>query len=96
MSPDGSGIELSWGGRAEDRVEIEMARDAAFAQVVARGGFRAPGGKLARPSSGSYFAHYRFVEPDGFKSAWSGAVKIDVERRWHEAWLALLPDTWLR
>ena len=53
-----------------------------------------PGGKLARQSAGTYCAHYRFVEPDGFKTAWSGAVKIAVESNWHEAWRALLPDAW--
>ena len=95
-SPDGSGIELSWGGQAEDRVEVEMARDAAFAQIVARGEFGAPNGKLGRQSPGTYYARYRFVEADGFQSAWSGSVKIEVESNWHKAWRALLPDAWLR
>ncbi len=92
VSPDGSVIELAWGGRPEDRAEVEMARDAAFQQIVARGDFDAAGGKLGRPSAGTYYAHYRFVEPDGFKTAWSGAVRIDVESNWHKAWRALLPD----
>lgn len=96
LSPDGAFVELSWGGRPEDRAEVELARDEAFQQIVARGDFDAPGGKLARPPRGSYFAHYRFVEPDGFKTAWSGAVKIEVESNWHQAWRALLPDAWLK
>jgi hypothetical protein len=96
VSPDGSSIELTWGGRPEDRVEVEMARDDAFAQIVARGDFGAPSGRLARPSSGTYFARYRFVEPDGFKSAWSGRVKIEVESNWHKAWRSLFPDAWFR
>ena len=96
LSPDGAFVELSWGGRPEDRAEVELARDETFQQIVARGEFDAPGGKLARPSSGSYFARYRFVEPDGFKTAWSGGVKIEVERNWHKAWRALLPDAWLK
>jgi hypothetical protein len=96
LSPDGAFVELRWGGRPEDRAEVELARDEVFQQIVARGDFDAPGGKLARPPSGSYFAHYRFVEPDGFKTAWSGAVKIEVERNWRKAWRALLPDAWLK
>lgn len=96
LSPDGAFVELRWGGRPEDRAEVELARDEAFQQIVARGDFDAPGGRLARPPSGSYFAHYRFVEPDGFKTAWSGAVKIEVERNWRKAWRALLPDAWLK
>ena len=93
-SPDGSGIELSWGGRAEDRVEVELAADPQFQQIVARGDFAAPGAKLPRPSTGDYWAHYRFAEPDGFKTAWSGPVKISVVSNWHEALRALLPDAW--
>ena len=96
LSPDGAFVELSWGGRPEDRAEVELARDDAFQQIVARGDFDAPGGKLARPASGSYFARYRFVEPDGFKTAWSGVVKIEVESNWHKAWRAWLPDAWLK
>ena len=94
VSPDGSAIELNWGGRPEDRVEVEMARDAAFAQIVARGEFGAPNGRLGRPSPGTYYARYRFVEPDGFKSAWSGVVKIEVQSNWHTTWRSLVPDAW--
>ncbi len=96
VSPDGRGIELTWGGRPEDRAEVEMARDAAFAQIVARGDFGTPGGTLACPPAGTYYARYRYVEADGFKSAWSGAVRIEVESSWHRAWRALLPDAWFR
>ncbi|MEP6505394.1 MAG: FecR domain-containing protein [Betaproteobacteria bacterium] len=96
LSPDGSAIELMWGGRAEDRIEVELARDAGYQQIAARGEFSAPNGKLARPSPGTYFAHYRFVEPDGFKTAWSGDVKIEVESDWRKFWHVLVPDSWLR
>ena len=92
MSPDGGAVELSWGGRAEDRAEVELARDDAFQQIVARGDFSAPGGKFARPGTGTWFARYRFVEPDGFKTSWSDAAKITIENNWHQALRALLPD----
>ena len=42
-------IELDWGGSPEDREEVELARDAAFQQIVARGDFDAPGGTLRAP-----------------------------------------------
>jgi hypothetical protein len=92
LSPDGSAIELAWGGQPEDRAEVELARDATFARIVARGDFGTSSGKLARPPAGTVYARYRFVEPDGFKSAWSGPVKIEVESNWRQAWRALLPD----
>ena len=96
LTPDGAAIELTWGGRAEDRAEVELASDAAFAQVVGRGEFDNPGGKLARPAPGTYFARYRYVESDGFRTAWSAAVKIEVDSNWHRALGALLPDSWVR
>jgi len=96
LAPDGAAIELTWGGRPEDRTEVELARDAGFEQIVARGDFGAPDGRLARPATGTYWARYRFVEPDGFKTAWSGAAKIEVESNWHKALRALLPDALLK
>jgi hypothetical protein len=96
LGPDGTAIELAWGGRAEDRAEVELAADADFQQIVARGDFGAPTGRLPRPATGTYWARYRFVEPDGFRTAWSGAVRIDVPSSWHAALRALLPDALLR
>jgi hypothetical protein len=90
-SPAGTAIELAWGGRVEDRAEVELAADAGFQQIVARGDFAAPGGRLPRPSAGTYWARYRFEEPDGFKTAWSGAAKIVIDSSWHKALRALLP-----
>jgi hypothetical protein len=92
LSPDGTAIELSWGGNPDDRAEVELARDDAFQQIVARGDFGAPGGRLGRPAVGTYYARYRFAEPDGFRTAWSGGTKIEVGSNWHQAWRALLPD----
>jgi len=96
LSPDGSGIELMWGGRPEDRAEVEMARDADFQQIVARGDFGAPSGRLGRPPAGTYYARYRFVEPDGFQTAWSGSVKIDVDGDWRKLWRVVVPDVLLK
>ena len=96
LSPDGSGIELMWGGRPEDRAEVEMARDADFQQIVARGDFGAPSGRLGRPPAGTYYARYRFVEPDGFQTAWSGSVRIDVDGDWRKLWRVVVPDALLK
>jgi hypothetical protein len=90
LSPDGTAIELDWGGHPDDRVEAQIAGDAGFRQVVARGEFATPRGRFARPGSGAYFARYRFVEPDGFKTSWSAAARVDIPSNWHQAWRALL------
>lgn len=94
VSPDGAAIELRWGGRPEDRAEAELARDAAFQQVVTHGDFETPGARLPPQGAGTYFARYRFVEPDGFKTSWSAPVKIEVASSWHRALGALLPASW--
>jgi len=91
LSPDGSVIELKWGGRQEDRVEVELARDPAYQQVVARGEFTTPFARFPRPAAGSYVAHYRFLEPDGFRTAWSGDVKIEVDADWRATVRSLAP-----
>lgn len=96
LSPDGSSIELTWGGRPEDRTEVELARDARFEQIVARGDFGAPNGRLGRPPAGTYYARYRFVEPDGFHTAWSGGVKIGVDGDWRKLWRVVVPDVLLK
>ena len=96
LSPDGAAIELAWGGRPEDRVEVELAADPDYQQIVARGDFGAPDGRLGRPATGTYWARYRFVEPDGFKTAWSGSARIEVASNWHKALRALLPDALLK
>ena len=96
VSPDGAAIELRWGGRPEDRAEAELARDAAFQQVVTRGDYETPGARLPRQAAGTYFARYRFVEPDGFKTSWSAPVRIEVASSWHRALGALLPASWPR
>lgn len=93
LSPDGSAIELTWGGSPEDREEAELASDADFRQVVARAEFDAAGGRFARPAAGTYYARYRFVEPDGFKTSWSDAVKVDVTSDWRAAWRSWLPSS---
>jgi len=92
LAPDGTAVELTWGGRPEDRTEVEIARDPEFKQIVARYDFNAPGGKMASPGIGTWYARYRFVEPDGFKTAYSGAVKIEVPGNLHQWFRTLLPD----
>ena len=96
VSPDGSAIELRWGGRPEDRAEAELASDGAFQQVVSHGEFETTGTRLPRPAPGTYYARYRYVEPDGFKTAWSAPVRIEVESSWHVALRALLPQSWFK
>jgi hypothetical protein len=92
VSPDGSAVELRWAGKAGDVAQAELARDPAFRDVVARADFPADrGGRFVRPAAGAYWARYRFVEPDGFRGAWSEAARIEVTADWSRGWRAVLP-----
>jgi len=79
VSPDGAAIELNWGGNPADRVEVELAGDAQYRQILASGQFQAAGARLPRPAGDVLYAHYRFIEPDGFTTAWSDDVRIVVD-----------------
>ncbi len=90
LSGDGSQLALSWGGRPEDRQQVELARDAGFQEVVARDTLAESRWTLPTPSrSGAYFFRYRAVEPDGFTTPWSSTLKVEVPRDWTFLWLLL-------
>ncbi|MBT9598685.1 MAG: FecR domain-containing protein [Vitreoscilla sp.] len=88
VSADGKQVELRWEGRAEDKQQVELARDAAFTDVVARvdlGEARWAQPTPAQP--GRYFFRYRAIEPDGFTTPWSSTLAIEVPRDWRVLWL---------
>ncbi len=82
-SADGNALVFKWSGRAEDRQQVEFARDIEFTQVVARAELSGSEWTLAMPSSGGrYYFRYRSVEPDGFVSPYSEKLQVDVPRDW--------------
>ena len=90
MSADGRSLIFAWGGRAEDRQQVQLASDPLFAQVVAESELSTPTWTLPTPDrSGRYFFRYRSVEPDGFISPYSSPMLIEVPRDWSELWLLL-------
>lgn len=96
LGADGKSLVLSWGGRAEDRQQVELARDPAFNEIVERAELAEPEWVLPRPSrSGSYYFRYRSVEPDGYVTPYSETLKIEVPIDWKLLWmlapLILLP-----
>jgi hypothetical protein len=84
-------VTFNWSGRAEDRQQVELARDAAFADVIARDEIQVSQWSVAQPGPGTYYFRYRSVEPDGFVSGWSSTLKIEVKRDWRYIWMMLLP-----
>jgi hypothetical protein len=74
-------IQLAWGGREQDRYQVELARDEAFGQVVAQAEVDKPEWQPPRQEQGgAYFFRYRSVEPDGWVSPPSSTLRIDVPR----------------
>jgi hypothetical protein len=88
VSADGKQVELRWEGRAKDGQQVELARDAAFTEVVARADLGEARWALPTPAQpGRYFFRYRAVEPDGFTTPWSSTLVIEVPRDWRVLWL---------
>ena len=88
VADDGKSLRLAWSGRAEDKQEVELARDPQFNEIVARATLERPQWDLPTPSSGgTYYFRYRSIEPDGFVTPYSATLTIDVPRDWRWLWL---------
>jgi hypothetical protein len=88
MADDGKSLVLNWSGRSQDRQRVELASDPAFGNIVARDELAAPQWSVPKPDkAGTYYFRYRSVEPDGFVSPYSQALKIEVPRDWRWLWL---------
>jgi hypothetical protein len=88
LATDGSSLAFSWSGRAQDRQQVELARDPTFTEIVARAELDKPEWILPVPGqSGDYFFRYRSVEPDGFVSPYSATLKTVVPKDWSFLWL---------
>jgi len=84
VSADGA-VQFRWGGRPEDRQQVELARDLGFTDIVARAELNEPVWTPPKPgASGVYYFRYRSVEPDGYVSPYSSPLKIEVpfDKRW--------------
>jgi hypothetical protein len=89
---DGNALLFRWSGRAEDRQQVEFARDRAFTQMVAGAEVLGSAWTLPRPASGGrYYFRYRSVEPDGFVSPYSETLQVDVPRDWSGLGVLLPP-----
>ncbi len=80
---DGNGLVFRWSGRPEDRQQVEFARDIGFMQIVSKAEVSGSEWVLPMPASGGrYYFRYRSIEPDGFVSAYSDKLMVDVPRDW--------------
>ena len=90
-SADGATLTFQWGGRAQDRQQVELASDLGFTQIVAKDELAAAQWTLPTPSRGGrYYFRYRSLEPDGYVTPYSETLIVDVPRDWR-VWLLLVP-----
>jgi hypothetical protein len=88
VAPDGKSLVLSWSGRPQDKQQVELASDPEFKSIVAKDQLDKPEWAVPTPSrAGLYYFRYRSIEPDGFVSPNSQALKIEVPRDWRWLWL---------
>ena len=89
-SADGKALVFRWSGRPEDRQRVQLARDAAFTEIVAEDELSSAEWVLPTPGrGGKYFFRYRSVETDGFVSPYSSTLSIEVPRDWSLLWFLL-------
>lgn len=79
MHVDERGLRLSWAqGQAGERVELQVARDAGFAEPIAAPLLAEAGVELPPPGPGRYFVRLRRLEADGYVGPWSATQYFDV------------------
>lgn len=88
VAADGKSLSLNWSGRPQDKQQVELARDEAFTQILAREELTQAQWVLPTPDvSGAVYFHYRSVESDGFTTPWSSTLKIEIPRNWSYLWI---------
>ena len=92
VSEDGARIMLNWSGRPGDRQRVELARDAAFTNIVSRAELATPQWSVEPAAgAGDYYFRYQSIEPDGYVSPYSSTLKLNVPRDWSRFWWLLAP-----
>lgn len=81
-------IVLRWAaGEAGQRYELQVARDAAFTDIVQQQASAEPEATLAFPPPGRYLVRVRAIDADGYVGPLGGAQQLEVPQgRW---WLLL-------
>jgi hypothetical protein len=79
-TPQADGLLLRWpaGDLAGSRWQVQVARDAAFAQTVRDETVAEPQLLLRDPPSGAYFLRVKTIDADGFAGPYGQTQQIDV------------------
>jgi hypothetical protein len=86
---DGNRIGFSWGSEPGQTFDFQLARDAAFKDLVTEQKLNKPEITIDKPGDpGTYYMRYRATDPDGFVAPYSSAQSFEVKRSYW--WLLLL------
>ena len=72
------GLRLSWDGEPGQSFDVQVARDLAFAAVVAERLVQSPSLELQLPGTGRFYVRLRTRYADGFVSPYSTPQQVDV------------------
>ncbi|WP_022983016.1 FecR domain-containing protein [Ideonella sp. B508-1] len=81
---DDGQIRLHWGAQADERQQVQLARDPGFSSVVTSAELH--GGEWTLPNlpvPGTYYFRYRYLDDQGFVSPWTAPLGVDVPVDWH-------------
>jgi hypothetical protein len=92
IAADGKSLVLSWSARAEDRQQVQLARDSGFKNIVSEAELRQAEWKVPTPDvPGRYYFRYRSIEPDGYVTPYSSTLTIELPRDWRQFLFLGLP-----
>lgn len=86
---DARGVVFRWRALPDASYHYQVARDAAFTDIVTQGTTREAQALVPEPQPGVYHLRVRTIDADGFEGPYGGAQQVEVPRHW-PWWLLLL------
>jgi len=84
------GLVFRWRASAGARYHYQVARDAAFTDIVAQGPALEPEAVILDPRPGVYYLRVRTIDANGFEGPYGDAQQVEVPWRFNWWWLLLL------
>ena len=84
------GLVFRWRATAGARYHYQVARDAAFTDIVVQGPALEPEAVILDPQPGVYHLRVRTIDANGFEGPYGGAQQVEVPQRFNWWWLLLL------
>ncbi|MFI4931761.1 MAG: FecR domain-containing protein [Burkholderiales bacterium] len=84
------GLVFRWRASAGARYHYQVARDAAFSDIVVQGPALEPEAVILDPQPGVYYLRVRTIDANGFEGPYGSAQQVEVPQRFNWWWLLLL------